>query len=376
MHFTKLKFRNYRNFDSLDLELSPRVNVFLGKNGHGKSNLIESIHLLARGKPFRQTETGGLVKFGKSEGFIHGVFHDHLQISDLHMKISEGRSELFWDEKRITAKEASHRAPLVLFSPENLSSIKGSAEERRDLTDQALVLDSANTHDILSGYEKALKSRNRILKDLSEGLQDPQTSVHLLEALNPIFIGAAVELTWLRLELLKRLSPLLQDALNRMQGRSMDFQFDYRISDESAWSLGRSDIQHLLEKRLNELREAEASRGHSLVGPHKHDIVFLIEGRDSRYYASQGQQRSLILSFNIAQIVHHHQNHGKYPLLLLDDVLSELDQEKRFFLVRFLKELDTQTLVTSTELSSFEDLKGVGLSSFRIEAGQVSLINA
>jgi DNA replication and repair protein RecF len=156
-----------------------------------------------------------------------------------------------------------------------------------------------------------------------------------------------------------------------------DISVDYLISGESALNWSDSQVFDALKKRHQSLALQEVAYGGSLVGPHKHDIKFLFNGNDSRFYCSQGQQRALILALKIAQIVYHHQVHKTYPILLLDDVLSELDMKKRMRLMKFLEQVSAQILITSTDLAwsdrlGVETEKGHG-AIFEVVSGQVSL---
>ena len=159
-----------------------------------------------------------------------------------------------------------------------------------------------------------------------------------------------------RIEALARIKGDLNDNMQYISQTNVEIFVDYVASDESFLGFSRSEIVEKLKKRASELRSAEVSSGSSLVGPHKHDILFLYNQKDSRFFCSQGQQRAIILSFKMAQIVYHRRVHGTYPILLLDDVLSELDSEKRFRLVEFLEKLETQIFITSTEIDSVENL--------------------
>src|SRR6185312_16818402 len=162
----------------------------------------------------------------------------------------------------------------------------------------------------------------------------------------------ATDLTWQRLEALRAILEDLNQAMNSIsKNQNVDISVEYVISGENALKMSYSDVENSLQKRVLELSDAELASGSSLVGPQKHDIVFLYDQNDSRFYCSQGQQRALILSFKMAQIVYHRRVHGTYPALLLDDVLSELDPARRSSLVKFLKDIPAQIFLTTTDLS-------------------------
>ena len=173
----------------------------------------------------------------------------------------------------------------------------------------------------------------------------------VLESLQPQFLSLATDLTYERLQILAALQNDFQSHMRSISASmTVDISVDYLISQQSAQCMTKLAIESLLHQRLQELVSAEKSHGGSLVGPQKHEIRFLLNGKDSRFYASQGQQRALIISFKLAQIVYHRLLRGNCPVLLLDDVLSELDAGKRSALITFLKGMDAQTFVTSTDL--------------------------
>jgi DNA replication and repair protein RecF len=219
-----------------------------------------------------------------------------------------------------------------------------------------------------------LRTRNRILKDHRSGKSTRPASLRLLESLDGVFFPLAVELSLLRLQALKALSPDLIEAFRFVLSSPASVEIDYLISGRNATDWNRSEIMDAMHQRGLELRTQELETGVTLVGPHRHDIRFLFAGKDSRYFCSQGQQRALILSYKMAQIMYHQRTHQVCPFLLLDDVLSELDPDRRTNLVRFLKEAiqtPSQIFLTTTD-SALLDFGDTNLSVFRIEDGVIA----
>ena len=193
-----------------------------------------------------------------------------------------------------------------------------------------------------------------------------------LESLNPSFLKLATELTYLRITTLNEIKPEVEMALSKIHSNaSVNFDFDYVISDQNHKNSALKNIAEILQKRMLELQSAELKTGVSLVGPQKHDVIFLYNGNDSRFYCSQGQQRSIILAYKMAQIVYHKRVHGFYPLLLLDDVLSELDLLKQESLISTLNQTETQTFVSTTDVSLLSKLSMNKASVFKIKNAQV-----
>ncbi|MFS4458931.1 DNA replication/repair protein RecF [Bdellovibrio sp. HCB2-146] len=372
MIFERLRLVNFRNYRDVVVSFSPRVNVFVGENGQGKTNLLEALFLLSQGDSFRYSDNSTLIKSDCSEAIIQAKVVQN----DLHYKLqlglSKSRKVLTMNDKRINSTDIRKIFASVVFSPESLSSIKEGADHRRELLDELLVTFDRKNADLISDYRKALKTRNKILKNHLEGLQDRQVTLSLLESLNPSFLRLATDLTFARITALNGLSKEFNNAMQYISGKSdVEISVEYVISSENGITFDRDSVLNALQNRMRELQDAELSSGTSLVGPHKHDIVFLYGQKDSRFYCSQGQQRAIILSFKIAQIVYHRKAHGTYPVLMLDDVLSELDKAKRDALITFLHEINTQIFVTTTDFTLPDSFRLDSLSVITIKDGHI-----
>jgi len=348
--------KDFRNIKSLQTSFSKNLNVFLGKNGQGKTNLLESIYLLVNGNSFRYSNNESFINYTSQISLIQSVFHQNNLKYNLKMTIQKKSKEFSVNEKKVSSAQIQKKFSVVLFSPESLNFIKESSEFRRVLLDEFLSSVDSKNVDIISDFKKALKNRNRLLKDFRDAkIPKPQFDP-LFDSLTELYLAKAVDLVWQRLEALDKIKGDLNDNMQYISQTNVDIFVDYVASDESFLGFSREKIAEKLKKRAEELRTAEVSSGSSLVGPHKHEILFLYNQKDSRFFCSQGQQRAIILSFKMAQIVYHRRVHGTYPILLLDDVLSELDSEKRFRLVEFLEKLETQIFITSTEIDAVENL--------------------
>ena len=372
MIFERLRLVNFRNYRDVVVSFSPRVNVFVGENGQGKTNLLEALFLLSQGDSFRYSDNTTLINSGCSEAIIQArVVQNELHYK-LQLGLSRSRKVLTMNDKRVTSTDIRKLFASVVFSPESLSSIKEGADRRRELLDELLITFDRRNADLITDYRKALKTRNKILKNHLEGLQDRQVTLHLLESINPAFLRLATELTFARIFALNGLAKEFNNAMQYIsKNDSTEISVDYVISSENGMSYTSEKVNNALQNRMSELQEAELSSGSSLVGPHKHDIVFLYGQKDSRFYCSQGQQRAIILSFKIAQIVYHRKAHGTYPVLMLDDVLSELDKAKRDALISFLHEINTQIFVTTTDFALPDSFKLDQVSVITIKDGHI-----
>lgn len=370
LYFNSIKLINYRNFDFLECQFSKKLNIFVGHNGQGKTNIVEAIFYSIRGESFRFSNNESLIKEGCTEASIHCQLNENNLNYFLQTELFFHRKRTLLNKKITNQNELRKKFGIVLFSPESLDCIKESSEHRRNLVDDLLITYDLNNLNTLNNFKKALKTRNKILKNYKLELETKKATQDLLEALEPTYLQLATDYTYLRLNAIKALLGEFNNSIRYIsQNNDVDISVEYVISDMNFIEMSRLDIENQLLKRLKELNDAELSSGVSLVGPHKHDIKFLYNGKDSRIFCSQGQQRALILAFKIAQIVYHRKVHGVYPILILDDVLSELDQIKREALISFLHEINTQTFLTTTDLTLPKVFIGDELSIMHLKNG-------
>jgi DNA replication and repair protein RecF len=376
MKLNSLFLKNYRNIEECSLELTPRLNIFIGDNGQGKTNFLESVHLLLHGESFRYGTNATLIQFKQSQAVLNTFIHNNELDYKVQMLISETKKEILLNGKRATKLE-KYLPAAVLFSPESLSIIKESSDERRGLIDDVIHSIYKNGAGVISDFKKVLRTRNKILKDYSDEKISKEMTLQTLESINPSYFKLATELTCLRINSLNEIKNDVHIYLKKIDKINLaDFDFEYIISDQKVTSQPSQNslefIHNLIQKRAQELAFAELSSGVTLVGPQKHDVIFLYNGNDSRFYCSQGQQRSIILAFKMAQIVYHKKVHGLYPILLLDDVLSELDQTKQEALILALNEIQTQTFLTTTDVDVLKKLNMDQSQIYKVRDGKIN----
>lgn len=381
MRFESLELRNFRNYRELSLVIPQGILVFVGPNGQGKTNLVEALFYLLRGESFRPATARTLIYNRGGEDDPTALLHGRLENDGLHfdfrMTLGQGRRSLQLNGKSTSTAVVARQFPIVLFSPESLSAIKEGPDERRKLVDDVVITHSAASIKVLKDFRRAMKTRNRILKDYKRGTGSRTQALALLESLDSSYLPLATELTVERLKALSALHADFRTAVAYLLDMpDVDISVEYVISGRDARLWERAELLSAMHNRSLELRERELETGVSLVGPQRHDIRFLFTGKDSRFFCSQGQQRALILSFKIAQILYHYRVHQVYPFLLLDDVLSELDPIRRSNLVRFLKGVPAQIFLTTTDLSFAMDFGDRKLNIFQIENGTVNVRNS
>jgi DNA replication and repair protein RecF len=368
---SRIKIRQFRNLQSIEVVPDEILNVLVGDNGQGKTSFVEALYYLSTLKSFRTGKTADLVQKDQN-GFL---IEADIQVSSninmtLNVRVEDKSRKLFVNERPTMTSKFATKLRAVVFSPESLSSIKSGPEGRRELIDQAAYQLSERAAQGQRDYSRALRQRNACLKQVKNGELTPDIGEDILGSLESNFLSAGAEVIEERLLFLDKIFPKIDGILEKITGVKDSLKFNYQ-SSHGPWVERRKDaILDRLRAELNavERRHAERSSGVTLTGPHRHDVSFLFNGNDSRIFCSQGQQRAVILAFKIAEIVYHSEAFGSYPLLLLDDVLSEFDEHKRRFLIEFLRNNEAQTFLTTTDQTHF--LKGSRV--FQVEAGHIN----
>lgn len=352
----QIHYRNFRNYDNYELTDIGDVTVFVGPNAIGKTNLVEGIQLITAFNSFRSSKTEHLVRFGEDSSFIRAVLGDGVRKLDIDFTIYEGKRSFSLNGKRKQIKNLRGILPSVVFSPDDLNFIKGSQSIKRAEIDNLGSQLSANYNNVRHDYERILKQKNRYLKE--------DTTHTFLESVNEVLTTIGSQFYVLRTRLVQELIPYIKTYYAELCVGKEEVLIAYipswlKYEDPSLQELMESQLSRdEVKEQLDTVIEREFSREHqrrlSLFGPHADQIVFLINGKDASHFASQGQQRSLVLSYKMAEVALLRDRLNQTPVLLLDDVMSELDEQRRTQLIKVISQ-DIQTFITSTNLSYFDD---------------------
>jgi DNA replication and repair protein RecF len=331
------------------LPLSPRTNVLAGPNGQGKTNFLEACYLLATLRPLRAQKIGELVRFGEPGAKVLGRFQLPGGVREVEVELRDGRRTARVDGKAVRdPDELFGGLAVVAFTPDDLSLVKGGPDGRRRLLDRAVQ----NRHPVhlsdARDYARALRARNELLRQ--------GAAAELREAFDVPLSRVGARLRLRREEVLSEIRPRAEVAFAQVAQGEEPLRLAYQAAGREAMGLGQEASEGglaLLEERLLEALQARLSRdrerGFTSVGPHADDLGIGIGPRSARLYASQGQSRALVLAFKIGEIENLRRAQGKAPLLLLDDVSSELDPERNGFLMRYLGQLRGQVVLTTTD---------------------------
>jgi DNA replication and repair protein RecF len=367
LYIDSIKTFGFRNLENLEFSPNSNINIFIGKNGQGKTNLLETIYVASKGKSFRpgKIQEWRNQKFDSNSCKLEFRLRDGKQSHLLKIIWSDNSKQIFLDDKKVTSGKLLQLFPTILFSPESLLSVKEGPDKRRNLLDEMLT-SSVETQHFYTQYKKSLKNRNKFLRNSKESGVFNEA---LYKSLNILFLNFSTQLTMARIDLLYKLNPHIKKALTLIFGNELKYEFEYIISERHIKNWSAAEILEFHQQRASDLRNAELSYGASLVGAHKHDLKFILNGKDARFFSSQGQQRGLILAIKMAEVMYRF-NQGEKPVLLLDDVLSELDLEKREKLIEFLSTFQTQIFITTTDSIDGVELKG---DYFKIKQGHIKL---
>lgn len=339
---TRLTVRGYRSFEDFELTLDPRITVLVGRNAVGKTNLVEALQLLTSGSSFRRPSPAELLREGSSAGRARLGIEGEGRLLDMEMRLADGKRTFARNGKRVTAAGVRGVLPSVLFCPDDLDMVKRSASVRRAALDSFGVQLNEQYAKLVSAYERTVEQRNSLLRDC------PSDS--LLEAWDESLAATGAQLLLHRSSLLGRIREHFVDVYRAIAPHEEpDVAYEPTIGASTGT---RDELTALFLAALRARREEELRRGMTLVGPHRDEILFRIDGRSARDYGSQGQQRSIVLAWKIAEVQVTRDILGYPPLLLLDDVMSELDASRRDAIIGFVAD-EVQTVITTTNLGYF-----------------------
>lgn len=371
MILKELSLRDWRNYDSTTIALHPTLNIFLGPNGQGKTNLLESIYYLCYGKNFRGNKDRELVRWNCQFFRLEALFQIEESGRTHHL-------EIYYDAVRRKAVKLNGvkygrlrampvRLSAVLFTPDDLGVIKGGPSERRHFIDRELSALYADYDKTRLSYERVLSQRAELLRDIRRRRAEKSQLVPW----NLQLVELGVRMIRRRMDLLAFLVPQARRVHAFLTGAKGSFNVTYQSSLGQVLHEDDAHMKTHFLDLLAEMEEEEIARGQSLVGPHRDDLIFYENSIDLRTYGSQGQQRTAILSMKMAAIDAYEHTLGAKPLLLLDDVMSELDFDRQRAVMEIVIKKHIQTFITGTGLDF--SFKNFGYDPvFRVEDGSIT----
>lgn len=348
MYLQRLKLINYRNYSILSSDFSPQVNLLVGMNAQGKTNLLEGIYYMATGKSYRPAKDSQLLKWDSELFRIFGEVvnkNGKNKIDIGYRQVSQTSKEIKINGLKISKTgELLGNITAVLFAPEDLYIIKGSPGERRRLIDNDISQVSPGYYIRLQRFNRILNQRNHLLKRL----KDKKNGLSELYIWDQQYLELSKEIIEKRINVLEKITPLTRLMQRKLTDGSENLEIKYLLNREKEIKRG-DNIQRLLSEEMDKYKTEEIKKGVSLWGPHRDDLLFLLNGNDLKCFGSQGQHRSSVLAVKLAELEFFRAETGEYPVLLLDDVMSELDYMRRGLLIKTIQEKGIQCFITTTE---------------------------
>lgn len=339
MRVNKLDIKNYRNLSDETINFDEKINVICGENAQGKTNIIEAIWLLTGTRSFRGTKDRNLIMFGSNQSKVSGEIEFSDRAGEIEIHLSQTR--------RTASVNGINRGPApsiiglfkaVVFSPEHLSMIKGGPEYRRKLIDAAICQLKPTYPALLVRYNKVLRQRNVLLKDIMNCscLED------MLDIWDKKASDYASSIICERIKYLKMLSCCAGNLYKELSGGEI-FNISYS-NQEILENMNKEEISENILKKMQNARKTDISRGFTSVGAHRDELTIKIDGKQAKIFGSQGQQRSAVIALKLAEAEIIGEVTGETPVILLDDILSELDENRQKYMFKNITK--AQTIIT------------------------------
>ena len=366
MRLLDLKLTDYRNCKNIELDFNSDKILIIGKNAQGKTNILESIYFLSALKSPRTSNNIELINFDAEKTEINSnIIKADTEIELCYVYTKDKTRELRINRVKSRPKDFKSVLKTVLFSTTDLLLLRGNPSDRRDWLDRAISQIYPAYDDRLSKYDKIRVQKNNFLKDLAKGKTFDET---LLEVYNEQLVITGSNIIFLRKKFLKEIEKIAKEK-HKIISETEELKINYDCSfltDETELD----DIVANFKNALAERKTEEIRRCQSCVGPHRDDIIFYINENEATKFASQGQQRTIVLALKLSELDIITEKTGDEPILLLDDVLAELDDIRQNYLLKSINDR-TQTIITSVDTILFEDEFLQGVKIYKIENGAV-----
>ena len=364
MRAEKLLLECFRNYECQTIEFGPGINVIHGDNAQGKTNILEAVHMFSLGRSNRTAKDGELIKHGSSRAKISLDFNAYDRDSRFEIELSRSaRKSITYNDIPVRKhSELLGRFNVVYFGPELMGLVKEGPRGRRRNLDTLISQLRPNYFSALANLKKVVDSKNALLK-----MQEPNRT--LLEIMNEKLVSYSAEIIKYRIEFIRRIEKLAAEIQKEISSGSEELSLKYmscigRLNTDDE----PEDITERLREKIKAAEAREIEHRETIISPHREDIVYEINGRDARAFASQGQQKTIVLVQKLAEVRLIKDEINETPVLLLDDIMSELDRSRRRFVLRSID--DMQIIITCTDLEEFSESFGKdGISKIYVKNG-------
>ncbi len=358
-----IRLINFRNYNNVGVSFNPGINILVGKNAQGKTNLLEAIYLCSTGRSFRTNRDKEIINFQKDEAYIGTQLKigERDKLTEIKLERNKPKRIKINKTELKNYKELDTGLKVVLFSPEDLKLIKEGPSNRRTYLDASISQIKPLYHYNLRRYYKILLQRNNLIK--SYRFKGDMTGLLDVFDIQLAKSGALIMLE--RDNYIKRLLKESSEIHNILTAGKENLDIKYISSVPSGETL--SEVERILIESLRKNRDKDIEVRTTEIGPHRDDFSIMINSNDSKTYASQGQQRSLVLTLKLSEVEILKKDTGYYPVLLLDDVFSELDEERRKYLTKLFSKM--QTFITTTDAIEIDGFESYNKEYFYVQEG-------
>lgn len=350
MNLKRLKLLNFRNYKELDLEFSPHVNIFIGENGAGKTNVLEAIYVLSLTKSNRYGVSTDLIKTDAEETSIVGEIEYDNYFKQYQIVINKFTKKVFINKQEIRRiTDYISNFCITAFMPSDIDIIKGTPSIRRNVLN--IQIGELYNHYLkyVNEYNNLLKIRNEYLKRLSI---NGNSDLKYLTILNQKMIETSLKIYYFRYFYVEEINKIIDTIFKKISGiQGLKIKYENNLGIEKYdENLIKEQLNNKYKKNLNK----EIMQGMTITGLHRDDLVFEINGIDAKVYSSEGQQRMIVIAYKIAELLLFKKIKKEYPVLLLDDVFSEIDLKKRNNIIKYFKD-DIQVIITTNDVLNIDE---------------------
>lgn len=358
MKVLSIQLNHVRNLKNQEIIISSPIQVFYGKNGQGKTSILEAIYFAATGLSFRTKHSSEMIRYTKNTLSCSLGYQDQFSKKSLSVSIENEKKQFFFLGKKISQMEFYGNLNVIYYIPEDVMLINGSPSVRRLFMDREISQINVFYLQQLKKFSHLLKIRNKYLKE--KLYQNEEFLIYEKE-----FVECGSYLIEQRNHYLQFMSSFIKNIYQDLFDKEKELQLQYKTFIEFQNDVTLSKIQEEFWKEIKKKKEKEIQYGFSMVGPHKDEFIFLLERQDAKLYASQGEKKSIIFSLKLSEIDILSKNKKEMPIVLIDDVTSYFDEERCHSVLQYLYEKKVQVFITSTERLKIE------ADYYRIEKGEV-----
>lgn len=357
----KLKSINYVNFRNLadgKIEFNSMINLFIGKNGHGKTSILETIYFIITGRSFRTSKIIDLVKYNQDKCGAFLEYEDTTGEKNLSIKFNDKKKNFYYNGKKVSHNDYYGKVSVVSFIPEDIKIITGSPSARREFFDEEISQSDLEYFNLLREYLKVIKIRNYYLKQR-------QYNDEISNIYDEKFIDLMAKIILKRVDYIKKINIILNLNYRKLFDITKELGISYipQINIEKKDNI--ETLKEKIKKEILKIKKDEVRYGYTLIGPQKDEFKFLLNGKDAKHYSSQGEKKSILFSLKLSEIDMIFREKKENPIFIIDDISSYFDKGRKNSILKYLEGKKIQLFISSTEKIDIE------CKEYKIQSGVV-----